>query len=308
MDNFINDGAFKYSTLKGYKSIMNLTKPYFKGLLVTEITKAHIKRFRDTLVKNGLSNKTINHRVGLLSGIFRYAIDSRLTTENPANNLFLKVKKTEILPFTPKEVVQILNDMDIYCPHMTLFFAMGFFAGPRTGEILAIDKSDIDYNDHKIAITKTITANKFKGSTKTDEDRFIDITASLDRHIDKHFALMKKQTGNPKQYLFVNQYGERIISYATIVKYYWKPTLERLCIKYRRPIQMRHTFACQNIAAGSDLNWIKDMLGHETLEMLLRTYGKWLVKREGRAGDKFEQYLAEQQEKQDKNKEVIVGE
>lgn len=38
---------------------------------------------------------------------------------------------------------------------------------------------------------------------------------------------------------------------------------------YRQPYHMHDTFAFKNIAAGEDLNWVKDMFGHETLEMLL---------------------------------------
>ncbi|MDR2401485.1 MAG: tyrosine-type recombinase/integrase, partial [Deferribacteraceae bacterium] len=130
-------------------------------------------------------------------------------------------------------------------------------------------------------------------STKTGEDRFVDITETLDPYIEKHFKMMETQKGNPNGYLFVNQYQKRIVECTTMAEWYWRPTLKRLNINYRQPYHMRHTFACQSIAAGEDLNWIKKMLGHETLEMLLRTYGNWLIKREGRAGNKLNGYFNE---------------
>jgi integrase len=291
---FVNDGAFAYSTRKNYRSMVNLISPSFKGLLIGDINKAHVRRYRDMLVKNGTSNKTIKNRFGLMSAVFKHAIEAKLISENPATGLFLKVKKVQIVPFTPQEVKLILDEIDKQNPRITLYFAIGFFAGLRTGEILALERNDFDLENHKIRVSKTITVGRFKDSTKTGEDRLVDITELLDPYIERHFKLMETQLNNPDGHLFINHYGNRVMGYNTITEIYWRPALKKLGIIYRQPYHMRHTFTCQNIAAGEDLNWIRDMLGHESLEMLLNTYGKWLVKREGRAGGKFSKYLEEE--------------
>jgi integrase len=305
MSDYVENGAFQFSTRRNYRSMVNLMKDHFKGMLLTEITRAHVKRYRDWLVRNKTSHKTINNRLGLLSSVFKDAMDAKLVAENPAKGLFLKVKKVQIEPFTPKEVKLILENIDKHHPHMTLYFAIGFFTGMRTGEILALNKEDFDLKNHRIKVSKTITVGKYKDSTKTGEDRFVDITEALDPYIEKHFKLMETQERNPYGYLFVNQYQKRIMECTTMAEWYWRPALKRLEINYRQPYHMRHTFACQNIAAGEDLNWIKDMLGHETLEMLLRTYGKWLVKREGRAGSKFNEYLKDAMNEDGEDNEMV---
>jgi hypothetical protein len=42
------------------------------------------------------------------------------------------------------------------------------------------------------------------------------------------------------------------------------------------------------LAAGEDPNWVKDMLGHATLEMLFKVYGNWYQPlKDVRAGSKF---------------------
>jgi len=38
---------------------------------------------------------------------------------------------------------------------------------------------------------------------------------------------------------------------------------------------IQHTFACQMLSAGKGPNWVKDMLGHNTIDMLFKIYGNW---------------------------------
>lgn len=60
----------------------------------------------------------------------------------------------------------------------------------------------------------------------------------------------------------------------------WKTILRRGGVRYRNPYQTRHTFASTLLAAGHAPAWVAVQMGHETVEMLERTYGKWI--RQGR--------------------------
>jgi integrase len=39
---------------------------------------------------------------------------------------------------------------------------------------------------------------------------------------------------------------------------------------------MRHTYASTLLSNGENPEWIKTQMGHATLEMLFRVYGKWI--------------------------------
>lgn len=52
--------------------------------------------------------------------------------------------------------------------------------------------------------------------------------------------------------------------------------MKRAGVRYRNPYQTRHTFASVMLAAGHDPKWVATQMGHETTEMLERTYGKWI--------------------------------
>ena len=56
---------------------------------------------------------------------------------------------------------------------------------------------------------------------------------------------------------------------------FWTPTLKRLGIRYRRPYNMRHTYATVMLMAGMNAAFCARQLGH-SVEMFHRTYAKWL--------------------------------
>ncbi|MCO5399130.1 hypothetical protein [Ralstonia soli] len=56
---------------------------------------------------------------------------------------------------------------------------------------------------------------------------------------------------------------------------YWTPALKLLGIRYRRPYNMRHTYATAMLMAGMTPAFCAKQLGH-SVEMFLRTYAKWI--------------------------------
>lgn len=56
----------------------------------------------------------------------------------------------------------------------------------------------------------------------------------------------------------------------------WVRILKKAGVRYRNPYQTRHTFASVMLAAGFPPLWVARQLGHETVEMLERNYGKWI--------------------------------
>jgi len=94
----------------------------------------------------------------------------------------------------------------------------------------------------------------------------------------KQFTYLKSE------WLFLTYEGNPFMKTDNIIKTYWRPCLKALDIKYRTLYQTRHTFACLMLDVGENINWIKKMLGHRTLDMIMRRYGNRVVKTEGRKG------------------------
>ena len=63
---------------------------------------------------------------------------------------------------------------------------------------------------------------------------------------------------------------------AQLRKTLWQPLCNRAGIKYRNPYQVRHTYASVLLTAGHNPWYVAAQLGHEDVEMVFRTYGKFI--------------------------------
>jgi len=278
-----------YSTYKGYKTQVHRLIELFK-LNLKDIRPAHIRNIVKIMSDDGLSPKTIRNTLFMANNIFVQAIEDRLIKDNPCDNIQTPTQIKQLPdPFSFEEITKILKDIDKHSPHMAAFFAIGFYTGMRTGEILALKWGDIDFVKHKILVNKTFTANKLKLTPKTNKHRYIDIIEPLDHYLQKQ----KQYTFLRGEWLFINQNKEPFVSQTSIVRFYWQPSLQRLGIRYRIPYQMRHSFACLMLEMNENPKWIAEMLGHSDLQMLFKVYGNWYKPEEGRrAGSKFQSFVA----------------
>ena len=63
---------------------------------------------------------------------------------------------------------------------------------------------------------------------------------------------------------------------AQIRQTFWLPIMRRSGIEYRNPYQIRHTFASTLLTAGANPWYVASQLGHEDVEMVFHTYGKFI--------------------------------
>src|SRR6267378_1386559 len=56
----------------------------------------------------------------------------------------------------------------------------------------------------------------------------------------------------------------------------WKPAVLRAKLRERSPYQCRHTFATIALSAGEEIGWVARQMGHESTEMVVRHYDRWL--------------------------------
>ena len=52
--------------------------------------------------------------------------------------------------------------------------------------------------------------------------------------------------------------------------------LKRAGIRYRNTYQTRHTYASMMLSQGENIMWVCKQLGHVDVEMVIRTYGRWI--------------------------------
>jgi integrase len=67
----------------------------------------------------------------------------------------------------------------------------------------------------------------------------------------------------------------------------WKPALTKAQLDYKPMIQTRHTFATIAIDTGENVGWVKEMMGHSSLQMIYTRYYGWMKKRTRNDGSAF---------------------
>jgi integrase len=295
------------STSDNYTSMVNQLCLDFGNMKLKDIKPVHVRAYISKYYDQSKSNKkssgktnslkTIKNKFWMLKMIMQAAVIDEIISSNPCDAVKPpKGQATPVDPFELDEVKQILAWLKEHKPHMVAFYAIGFFAGMRTGEIMGLQWDDIDFNDHTIIVQRSVSkGHEIKTRTKTADYRIIDIIPALDEYLEWH----KQYKIDSSDFLFNTNEGNYFRKSDNLLKSYWKPCLEALGMKYRIQYNTRHTFACLMIDSGENLNWIKNMLGHTSLEMLMRVYGNKvhrINKTNKRRGLKFQYTLKEENE------------
>jgi integrase len=264
--------------------------PQFGEMEVGNITKAHILAFRADLAKaparnkqNQLSNPRINKILMPLRQVLNEAAD-RFDFRTPFTNIKqLKVKKSDVQPFSLDEVQRIIFNIR---KDYQDYFTVRFFTGMRTGEINGLKWEYVDFDRRLIMVRETVVDGRTE-YTKTDgSQRDIQMSQVV------YGALRRQEaaTRGHSAYVFCNTLGAPL-DHKNVTNRVWYPLLRHLGLTKRRPYQCRHTCATLWLASGESPQWIAAQLGHTTTEMLFRVYARFVPNLTRKDGSAFERML-----------------
>lgn len=263
--------------------------PYFGEKMVGQITKADVLAFRASLAKvtarkssNTLSNRRINSVMKPLRQILTEAADRFEFTSAFRNIKPLKMRRSDVMPFSLEEVQKILTTARADYRN---YFTVRFFTGMRTGEVHGLKWKYIDFERRLIMVRESIVLNE-EDELKTDGS-MRDI--QMNEMVVQAMKAQYQATGKLSEYVFCTRSGKPIDN-QNFLNRVWSPLLRHLGLEHRRAYQMRHTAATLWLAAGEAPEWIARQLGHTSTEMLFRVYSRYvpnLTRRDGSAMDRL---------------------
>lgn len=266
-------------TQDSYKRIYDMhIKDEFGDKKIDSIKASDIGMWQNKLLSR-LNPKTVHGIRVVFSGIMMDAYRDDIIRYNPiskADNIALLEDKNK-KAFTIDEIYSILEHVD---QRMKCFFAMGFFTGMRTGELIGLKWSDIDFEKKTIHIQRSIRAG-VEGLPKTKSSiREIEIIDALMPFLQEYAGTVRSNA----VYVFETYKHEPYTTCDKISVHYWREALKKAKIPYMRLYQMRHTFATMMIGNGEDILWVSNMLGHKDSSTTLKKYASYIKNKEKKRG------------------------
>lgn len=298
-------GALKASTVEGYeKIIFNQLIPEFGHLFISELSRRHVKAWLATKTETGI--KTQRNIISPLRAALNDAVDDELIETNPLEGWKLREKRTvkkvrttpKINPFNQTERELIINACkDDQFKNLVTF---AFWTGLRTSELVGLNWAHVNWHRGSVFIDEALTRAAIKAGVGPEEPKTVAGSREVELLPPAMAALKAQRTWTQTKGAEVFQdprYQERWDGDKPIREKFWKPTLKRAKVDYRKPYSMRHSFASMALTAGEDIRAIANQLGHEDWTFTARTYAKWIAKDAPKLGAKLCPETGRDQEK-----------
>tara|TARA_B110000003_G_scaffold227922_1_gene229312 strand:+ start:2032 stop:2919 length:888 start_codon:yes stop_codon:yes gene_type:complete len=254
---------YSTNTVSAYKSDLTQYNEFIvKNSSRTEIEKANYKIIRSwivSMVKDNVSNRSINRKVSALKSFYNFLIKTETITSSPLKvHTPLKQSKKIQVPFSKDEINSLL-DSDFFTNDykgilQKTIISFFYFTGVRRIELITLKDSDVNLESLTLKIMG-----------KRSKERIIPILPKLKNAIISFKKTKLNFFGQTSSdYLFISKSGKQLSEkfvYRTVNEYF---KLVSPKIK-KAPHVLRHSFATHLINEGADLNSVKELLGHSSL-------------------------------------------
>ncbi len=275
----------KDSTNGGYKSIVNKhLVPFFQEIRLDQIRRKDIRMLIASKMAENLSRGTVRNVRLCLSTILSSAVEDEVIDVNFSIQLGKKVKKflqktkrgEDINFFTREELILFLDGLKKHYPEHYPFFICAVRTGMRAGELIGLQPGDIDFNGRFIEVKRNIVRGKVT-TPKNGKPRRVDMSRQLAEALRMHMLETKKKVlkdglKEAPEWLFYNEDGG-FQDINNIRKRYFYKCLEKIGLRRIRFHDLRHTFASLLISQGESLAYVRDQMGHSSIQVTVDTYG-----------------------------------
>lgn len=260
------ENRLRESTIKNKRYVFDLkVTPYFKKKKMCEIKTSDIRAWQNELIKQGYAPtylKSINNQ---LAALFNYAVRYYDLKDNPCRKAgsIGKSKADDMEFWTKQEFKQFLPSMDKK-PEARMAFMLLYWTGMRIGELLALTRSDFDFEKQTVRINKTYHRMKKQ-----------DIITSPKTAKSNRIVVMPEFLCEEMQDYFQMYYSlapdQRIFPFS---KSYLKHEMERGCKATGIPVirihDLRHSHVSLLIHMGFTALAIGNRVGHEAEKITYR--------------------------------------
>ncbi len=230
-----------------------------KGVGDESVTFQDVRMWMLELTEGGCKASTINRKLSALKSFYKFHNAAGTINYNPMVKI-ISPKKDKKVPvfFREKDLENLLHVKENCCTFEDirdiLIIEMFYQTGIRTSELRTLKRKDVD-----------IDARVLKVLGKGNKERMIPFGDDLKDKIKEYLNVMSVEVDVSTDKLFVLASGKEM--YAGKIYSIVKNNMSLVStMKKRSPHVLRHTFATTMLNSGADINAIKNILGHESLD------------------------------------------
>ncbi|HEY4628258.1 MAG TPA: tyrosine-type recombinase/integrase [Flavobacterium sp.] len=237
----------------------SFNKNQFNEDSIDRVNYSQIRSWIVSLVDDNISNVSVNRKIASLKAFYKFLLKTKQIEVSPLlKHKALKTPKTLQIPFSEKEVVAVLNQ--IQNPEGfeeirdKLIIDLFYTTGIRRTELIHLKKTNVN------------TSNKtIKVLGKRNKERILPLLPIVSEQLILYFnerAHLEKVTDD--DFFFLTKKGLKLNDSFVyrLINTYFSTVSEKV---KKSPHILRHTFATHLLNNGADLNSVKELLGHSSL-------------------------------------------
>ena len=278
----------KFATHRLYKQVVeDHLEPTLGKKKLDEITRSDIRALIATKVDEELSKATVRNIMAPLRQMLGHAVEEGVIPSNPASKLGRFSKETtakanakKIVPYTAEEVQRLLQKAEGRSFDLYVFLLTAVLTGMRLGELLGFQWADLDEISKCIHLKRAVTRRRVE-SPKNHLQRRIDVSDELLKKLQELQRRRKEEWKGKKmpEWVFcsddgnyVNEYNFRTRKFYPLFK---KKEGDHKATQLRRirVHDLRHTYASLMLQQGESVTYVKEQMGHHSIQVTVDLYG-----------------------------------
>ena len=255
----------KYSphTVNAYLTDINsfelFNKNQFNDENIDQVNYSQIRSWIVSLVDNNRSNVSVNRKMASLKAFYKFLLKTKQIEVSPLlKHKALKTPKTLQIPFSEKEVVDVLsqiqNPIGFEEIRDKLIIDLFYTTGIRRTELIHL----------KIANVNT-SNNTIKVLGKRNKERILPLLPIVSEQLILYAnERTRLEIIKDNDFFFLTKKGLKLNDSFVyrLINTYFSTVSEKV---KKSPHILRHTFATHLLNNGADLNSVKELLGHSSL-------------------------------------------
>ncbi|WP_458121614.1 tyrosine-type recombinase/integrase [Paenibacillus sp. Z6-24] len=242
--NALKARGYSNKTIKAYTSQVQR----FIAANINHEIESHctaVQKYTLSLLEKDRSHAYVNQAISAIQFYFRYVLQQPHT-----HSAYVRPKKESKLPgvLSLEEVVRLLKSV-VNIKHQAILY-LTYTAGLRVSEVVRLRIEDCDYERNVIRVRQ--------GKGRKDRQTLLSEVAAS---ILKQYIELEK----PTVWLFPGQRTGRHLTERSAQKVFEKALIQGGIRKQVSIHSLRHSFATHLLENGTDLRYIQELLGHQSV-------------------------------------------